>query len=205
MKHNKFLLSAFLFINCLTFDLSANDPFDSKTDQFRLEMIKLWEDHIVWTRNVIISSIDNLGDLNDVTQRLLENQDDIGDAFKPYYGNKKGKKLSKLLREHILIAADIITDAIANNMEKFDKDYKKWKENAQDIAKFLSKINPNWSKKELKNMLYEHLKLTTGEVSSRLQDKWKDDIHFYDKNHVHMLMFADILTAGIIEQFPDKF
>jgi len=32
-----------------------------------------------------------------------------------------------------------------------------------------------------------------------------EDIDFYDKGHVHMLMFSDALTDGIVKQFPDKF
>ena len=178
---------------------------NKKTIQLRLDMRKLWEDHIQWTRNVIISSIANLLDLDAVTQRLLENQDDIGDAFKPYFGKKVGNKLSELLRDHIVLAGAVIADAIANNTQQLHIDYAAWQKNARDIAKFLSKKNHHWSEKELKNMLYKHLELTTGEVTSRLQGDWNADIDFYDRNHVHMLMFSDLLTRGIIKKFPDKF
>jgi len=50
----------------------------------RLGMRKLWEDHIVYTRNYIISALAGLGDADAVAQRLLKNQDDIGDAIKPF-------------------------------------------------------------------------------------------------------------------------
>jgi len=203
----KNILFAMLFVIFSAFGINAKyeNICNKKTIQLRLDMRKLWEDHIVWTRNVIISSIANLLDLNDVTQRLLQNQDDIGDAFKPYYGKKIGNKLSKLLREHIILAAAVIADAIANDTPQLEQDYAKWQDNAKDIAKFLSKQNQHWSKKGLKNMLYKHLELTTGEVTARLQANWESDIQFYDENHVHMLMFADVLTKGIVKEFPNKF
>src|SRR3989338_4380121 len=66
----------------------------------RLAMRKLWEDHIQYTRNYIISALADLEDVDAIAGRLLKNQDDIGDAIKPYYGEDAGKKLESLLKDH---------------------------------------------------------------------------------------------------------
>lgn len=171
----------------------------------QLTMRKLWEDHITYTRNYIISALADLEDTNAVAARLLKNQDDIGDAIKPYYGRSAGNKLSELLRNHIIIATEVVKAAKMGNREELDKSQTKWKANADDIAVFLSDANKNWSKRTLTNMLYQHLKFTTGEVVSRLNKNWEDDIRFYDKGHMHMLKFADVLTEGIEKQFPEQF
>jgi hypothetical protein len=168
-------------------------------------MRKLWEDHIEYTRNYIISALADLGDVDAVAARLLKNQDDIGEAIKPYYGEAAGKQLAGLLRDHILIATEVVKAAKMGNKEDLDKASKKWNANADDMATFLSGANPNWAKKDLTDMLYKHLELTTGEVVSRLNKDWAADTDYYDKGHVHMLMFADMLTDGLIKQFPDKF
>lgn len=171
----------------------------------QLAMRKLWEDHIVYTRNYIVSALADLEDAGAVAQRLLKNQADIGDAIKTYYGDEAGNKLASLLRDHILIATEVVKAAKMGNNEDLGKSDKKWHANADDIAVFLSGANPNWAKKDLTDMLYKHLELTTGEVVSRLKKDWAADIDFYDKGHMHMLMFADALTDGIVKQFPDKF
>jgi len=171
----------------------------------KMTMRKLWEDHIVWTRNFIISAIAGLQDLDAVTNRLLKNQDDIGSAIKPYYGEDAGNKLTKLLREHILLAAKVVKAAKANNKTALDKAQKEWSQNADEIATFLSNANPNWNKKDLLDALQMHLDLTTQEASARLHKNWQDDIKAYDTNHDHMLMFSDALVDGMTKQFPDKF
>ena len=122
----------------------------------------------------------------------------------PSVGNA-GKKLSALLRDHILIAADIVSAAKAGNSDAVSKGEKKWHENADEIATFLSGANPAWPKPVLTDMLYKHLDFTTTEVVSRLKKDWAADIQAYDQGHDHMMMFADSLTDGIVKQFPAKF
>ncbi|RWC59177.1 MAG: acetylglutamate kinase [Mesorhizobium sp.] len=168
-------------------------------------MRKLWEDHITYTRNYIISALAGLPDSDDVAKRLLQNQDDIGDAVKPYYGDAAGQKLAILLKDHIKIATDVVKAAKSGRKNKLAAAQKKWTGNADDIAMFLSKANPNWSEQDLKEMLHKHLELTTGEVVGRLKRDWVADIKSYDEGHVHMLKFADMLTDGIAKQFADKF
>ncbi len=171
----------------------------------RDSMRKLWEEHIVYTRNFIISALGGLEDTSTVAERLLRNQDDIGNAIKPIYGEESGKKLASLLRDHILIAADIVKAAKTGDNDGVAKGQKRWVANADDIATFLSQANPNLPVQTLKDMLYKHLALTTTEVVSRLKKDWASDIAAYDEGHAHMLMFADVLTDGIVKQFPSKF
>jgi len=173
--------------------------------ELKMAMRKLWEDHITYTRNYIISALAGLPDGDAVAKRLLANQDDIGDAIKPYYGGDAGKKLSALLHDHILIATEVVKAAKSGDKEPLAIAQTKWSSNGKDIAAFLSGANPNWSRKDLEKMLQKHLDLTTGEVVGRLQKDWAKDIESYDAGHLHMLMFADMLTDGIVKQFPAKF
>jgi hypothetical protein len=173
--------------------------------ELKMAMRKLWEDHIAYTRNYIISAVAGLEDEGKIAERLLRNQDDIGAAIEPYYGDAAGKQLAALLRDHILIAAEIVAAAKAGKMDQVATGQKKWTANGKDIAAFLSGANPHWPKKDLEHMLQAHLDLTTGEVVGRLKKDWAADIKSYDDGHVHMLMFADTLSEGIVKQFPTKF
>ena len=173
---------------------------------FQNAMRKLWEDHITWTRLYIVSAVGDLADANDTAGRLLQNQTDIGDAIKPYYGEEAGEQLEALLTDHILIAADLITAAKSGDTEAFDAVLASWYANADEIAAFLSAANPEaWPVEEMQAMMREHLDLTLAEASARLTGDWAADIAAYDQIHEQILGMADMLSTGIISQFPKQF
>jgi hypothetical protein len=176
-----------------------------QSDAFATAMRKLWEDHIVWTRNVILCLADDLPGTDQAVARLLQNQDDIGNAIKPYYGEDAGKKLTDLLYSHIKIAAEVVKAARSGNKDALDDAGKRWYANADDISAFLSSANPAWGLADMKKMMYDHLKLTTDEAVARLQKNYPGDILAYDKVHGEILEMADMLSSGIVKQFPAKF
>ena len=176
---------------------------------FHDAMRQLWEDHITWTRLVIVSAAtlpDALPDLDPTVQRLLRNQDDIGDAIKPFYGDAAGEELSRLLREHITVAADLIFAAKSGDTAGVEAASAAWYRNADQIADFLAAANPNnWPATAMRAMMREHLDLTLAEAVARLQGRYQDEISIYDEIHVQILHMADMLSDGIIAQFPAKF
>jgi len=178
---------------------------DSKETALRRSMDKLWEDHVTWTRLFIVSSVANLPDKQATTDRLLQNQVDIGNAIKPFYGDSAGTQLSALLKEHILEAADVVTAAAAGDQPKLDAANAKWRANADQIADFLAKANPNWPQEEMRSMMRTHLELTTNEAVARIKKDWKGDVVAYDKVHDEILSMSGMLSSGIIKQFPEKF
>jgi hypothetical protein len=173
---------------------------------FHDEMRRLWEDHVTWTRVAIISLTSDAPDTEASVGRLLKNQTDIGNAIKPFYGDAAGQELTRLLRDHILIAADLIAAAKAGDDAGVAAAQSRWTANADEIAGFLAAANPrSWNLDEMKAMLHEHLRLTTNEAVARLQHDWAADVAAYDEIHIQALGMADMLSAGIIRQFPSRF
>jgi hypothetical protein len=173
---------------------------------FRNEMRRLWDDHTTWTRLAIISLSDDLPDQDQSVGRLLQNQSDIGDAIKPFYGDAAGDQLTALLRDHIFIAADIIAAAKAVGATAADEAGASWYANADEIATFLSAANPEaWPLDHMKQMMREHLDLTLAEATARLTKDYSVDVAAYDKIHLQILEMADMLSLGIINQFDKQF
>jgi hypothetical protein len=177
----------------------------STAAELKTNMRKLWEDHITWTRNVILCLVDELPGTDQAVKRLLQNQVDIGDAIKTYYGDDAGKKLTVLLYPHITIAGEVVKAAKAGNTAALDEANKRWHANADEIAAFLNKANPAWALADLKMMMNDHLKLTTDEAVQRIKKNYDADVIAYDKVHTEILEMSDMLADGIAKQFPDKF
>jgi hypothetical protein len=173
---------------------------------FRNSMRVLWEQHVAWTRLAIVSFNGGLADLPATEARLLRNQVDIGNAVKPFYGEAAGDQLTGLLRQHILIAVDILGDAKAGHRHALNGDLKRWYANANTIAAFLHRANPhNWPLHEMRAMMHRHLKLTTDEAVAELTGKYPASVAAYDRVEREILGMADMLSTGIIKQFPHRF
>lgn len=173
---------------------------------FNQAMRKLWEDHITWTRLYIVSVAGNLPDQVPTAGRLFQNQVDLGNAIKPFYGDAAGNQLTSLLHDHIALAAQLLAAAKGGDVSGVTTASNAWYANANQIAAFLNSANPkNWPLSAMQSMMKQHLDLTLKEAVDRLQGNFPADIADYDQVHLEILAMADMLSSGIIAQFPENF
>lgn len=160
---------------------------------------RLWVEHVMWTRSFIISTAANLGDLDAVTKRLLQNPVDFSNVLRPLYGGQRAKRFEELFTDHLLIAAQLA--AKEGNAGAVSEQRSKWYVNAEDIATFLSEINPYWNKMNWQSMLFDHLRMTENEAVQYLTRQYAASIDQYDSIQEQALKMADVMTFGIINQF----
>jgi hypothetical protein len=182
-------------------DRSTGVPAHSrhpKTDTLHDAMRRIWEDHIAWTRLFIVSFAAGLGDTELVAGRLLRNQDEIGDMFRPVFGDEAGDAVTALLHDHILGAAAILAAAKAGDSAGAQAAIEAWYANGDDIARALSELNPDsWPFDEMSAMMRAHLDPTLQEGVARLEGRFADGIAIWDTIHDQALMMADMLTDGL--------
>lgn len=278
---------------------------------FHDRMRGLWSDHIVYTRSFIVSASAGIADTGEVLQRLLRNQDEIGEAIKPYYGDAAGSQLASLLRSHIQLAGKALvaakgsqpthagmtmnmrdttnlyvsgrmardtvsarvdttkinsqnpskpsrvtdttkakqpnarvtgdtmshrlpsnqygtvrqdTTAQANvyaqgqmqvqagqqtgqvDSVQLNQAVAALKANGDSIATFLAKANPRGFQREALNTgMQMHIDLLLKEVTAHLKKDWAGSIQALDESHQQALQMADMLSEGIMKQFPSRF
>lgn len=166
---------------------------------------KLWEDHIWWTRIVIISILDSLAqeETGNYTGRLLKNYEDVEDALRPFYGDK-AEEFGDLVKDHLVIAAQILQEAKAGN--NITSLLNQWYDNGNQLATKMNEMNPKfWQLAEAKEMWKVHLDLTLEEAVAHLGKRWAEEIAAFDKVHTAALRMADFFSTGIILQFPEMF
>jgi hypothetical protein len=165
----------------------------------------LWEQHVVWTRLTIVSMVFDLPDVDFVTNRLLRNPKDFEMLLSPLYGERIASAFADLFTSHLVIAAQLVQAAKAGDTEAAEDAEKSWYANADEIAAFLGSINPYWSVQEWKTMLYEHLAMTKSEAVYILTGQYEESIDIFDRIEALALRMADVMTQGIIGQFPYRF
>jgi hypothetical protein len=186
--------------------MTMTDGVTPRQLAFRNAMRQLWEQHVAWTRLAIVSFTFGLPDLGPTEARLLRNQADIGNAVKPFYGRRAGDRLTQLLRRHILIAVAILADAKRGDDGALAADSRAWSRNADAIAAFLHGANPGqWPLGALRQMMHRHLALTTREAVAELSGRSAASVNAYDRVETEIVGMADMLSTGIIAQFPNRF
>jgi len=178
---------------------------------FHDQMRKLWEDHVTWTRLTIVSAVggtngEALPDTGLTVGRLQDNQDEIGAAIVPFFGQAAGDQLAALLHEHISGAVTLVLAAKAGDAAGVDAAKTAWYANGQQIADFLAAANPRyWPQEAMREAMQTHLDQTLQEAVDRLQGNHAAEIQDYEHAHLHILEMADLLSSGIIRKFPDQF
>jgi len=185
---------------------TAVAPPTAARKAFHDQMRKLWEDHVTWTRLAIVTFADGSPSFDATSGRLLQNQRDIGDAIKPFYGPAAGNKLTALLHDHITIAVELLQAAKAGDTDAFNAANTRWYANGNDIADFLAAANPrSWPDAVMRADMKEHLDQSLAEAAHELHGEYAASVSDYEGIHAHILMMADQLSAGIIAQFPSRF
>ena len=89
---------------------AQNESYWVSMNQVQLlkQMNLVWEQHIMWTRMLLISIAENLKDLEATQTRLLRNPKDIADVFRRFYGNAVANRIQQLLTEHLVIGKELI-------------------------------------------------------------------------------------------------
>lgn len=168
-------------------------------------MAHLWGEHMEWTYATVIAFAEGSPALGPSLDRLLQNQVDIGDAIKPFYGAEAGDQLTALLKEHINDAVPVLTAAKAGDSAALDTAVAAWYANANAIGDFLAAANPNWDKAEMESMMQGHITQTIAYASDALGGDFAKAIADYGIAEQHMQDMGDMLSAGLIQQFPKKF
>ena len=203
--HSRFKVTSNMMVKSVIEKLK---PFIAKSgDSVKLDMFmrQIWAENGQYTRNYIISCLGSLDDLDAVSARLIDNQDEVGDVIAPYLGKTLGNKLASQLKNQIVMATKYVSVAKMGDTKSMKMILESSKQNADSIVVFLSSALPTLNKHDAHERLSRYLDFTAEEVACRLNRDWVSDIIAYDNGQAQILVFADELSAAIIKQFPEKF
>ena len=173
--------------------------------EFRSVMRLLWQQHISWARMVMVSLAYDLPDTDVVIARLLQNPVDMGDMLRPLYGDYIADQYTGLIKEHLTLAAELIKALLAGDVQGASAIEKSWYANGDQVAEFLSSINPYLSKQKFQEMFYSHLELTQKEAMAVINKDFEQDIATFDMIAMEAIAMADMISDAITQKYKGLF
>lgn len=188
------VLMLFFSVFCMNVQAAKQGaPAQNVQEQFR----RVWADHVIWTDKLVVSVLKKTEDKEAIMERLMKNQDDIGNSIKPYFGEKAAERFAVLMKEHITIADKVVESAMKGNKGTLEQLKPIWYRNADEMAVFLHSTNPKWEEKQIKEMLYQHLDYMYDNIAAKLIKDNEADIATLDDGYTHMQKFADYLSSRL--------
>jgi hypothetical protein len=173
--------------------------------ELKAELNRLWVDNAVYTRLSILCLTDRLPGTEETLARLMQNQEDMGVSFSTYYGRDKGDEFCQLIASNTSLIVRIIRSKNTGSTQDLEDAQKRLASNYNDILNYLVKVNPYLKRKELEAKLTSIVLLTNKQIDLRLSTDYDLDIQNFDQLLTESIEFSNILSEGIIKQFPKRF
>ena len=165
---------------------------------------KLWDEHLFYTRNAIISLLSGSKDIDAVSERLMKNQEEIAELLYPYYDRNDVEAYTAVLKEHVVLAVNLINKIKAG--EDTTEATKAWYDNGDKMLTWMENENSYyWSRIVTQPLWNDHLKHTMDEVTNRMKEDWTADIESFDYNRSCMSKWAELYATGIVYNNMESF
>ena len=185
---------------------AVGDANPARVAEMKQAFRDLWLGHIFWVRHVVSNIATNDPDERDAAEKeVVANTKQIANTIAPFYGEAASEKLNSLLDVNIDAVREYSEATVARSKQRQDAALARLASNADDIADFLSHVNPYLQKDNVRSLIAAH---GAHHVLQINQYKAKDYAHLgatWPMMRQHVYVIADTLTTALAKQFPSKF
>jgi hypothetical protein len=185
---------------------AVGDANPARVAEMKQAFRDLWLGHIFWVRHVVSNIATNDPDERAAAEKeVVANTKQIADTIAPFYGEAASEKLNSLLDVNIDAVREYSEATVAGNKQQQDAALARLASNADDIADFLSHVNPYLQKDNVRSLIAAH---GAHHVLQINQYKANDYAHLgatWPLMRQHVYVIADTLTMALAKQFPSKF
>jgi hypothetical protein len=154
----------------------------------------LWTERLVWVRQLILSIMLSLRDLNFVAERVQRNTAEFGQILGSVYGLEAGQKFEYLFNKYILILSEIVPTIKSG--QNTDILMQQWLSVAEEIAEFLSQLNPYWDKSEIEALIRNQIQLEFDFASDLKKEKFEQGIANFDPAYDNARKAGQLMIDG---------
>lgn len=193
-------------VGCDSESRIVGDANPARVAEMKQAFRDLWVGHIFWVRHVVSNIATNdPEERNAAEMEVVANTKQIASTMTPFYGEAASEKLYSLLDSNIGAVRDYSEATVAGDKRQQDAALARLASNADEIADFLSHLNPYLQKDTVRSLIATH---GAHHVLQINQYKAKEYAHLgatWPLMRQHIYVIADTLTLALVKQFPSKF
>jgi hypothetical protein len=181
-------------------------PHSAKTSETAAALRDLWIGHIFWVRSVSLAAIEeNDAAIKTAEQQVVANAQAIAASIEPFYGVAAKEAFFKLLAGHYGAVKSYLVATVGNDSSGQGAATKSLTSNAEAIAVFLSKANPNLPKEALQSLLLAHGGHHIQQIQDLKSRNYVAEAKIWESMKVHVYQIADATADALAKQFPKRF
>lgn len=151
------------------------------------------------TRFYIVSKIAGLGDAQYVAQRLNALPGRMKEKFELIFGNKVANKMQDLLLVYVIERERLIDAIISGDEDSIETELARSRELVDEMAAYLSGINPYWSEAEWKDIFYLIIELEMRQTYQARSEEYLDAAQTFKDLMDASLRAADYFAQGFYQ------
>ncbi|MEO5630929.1 MAG: hypothetical protein ABIQ24_11555 [Nitrospiraceae bacterium] len=185
---------------------AVGDANPVRVAEMKQALRDLWVGHIFWVRHVVSNIATNDPEERDAAEKEVgANTKQIANTMTPFYGEAASEKFFSLIDINYGAVREYSEATVAGNKRQQDAALAQLASNADDIADFLSHLNPYLQKDTVRGLIAAH---GAHHVLQINQYKGKEYAHLgatWPMMRQHIYVIADTMTTALAKQFPSKF
>lgn len=156
-----------------------------------------WALLAAWTREYIHSVSHELSNIKEIGDRLYRVPVDFYNLVLPFVGKTNADRVLNLTSLRMIALMTIINAMKNNDVETVNVNTLRLYQLADELATFLARINPYWSRETWRTLFYHNIKLNLDLVTSHMSEDIEKDIALYDELMQHSAVLGDEMSRGM--------
>jgi len=185
---------------------TVGDTNPARVEEMKQTLRDLWVGHIFWVRHVVLNIATNDPEERDAAEKEVgANTKQIANTMTPFYGEVESEKLYRLLDGNISAVREYSEATVAEDKRRQDAALAHIASNADDVADFLSHLNPYLQKETVRGLIAAHGAHHVLQINQYKAKEYARLGATWPMMRQHIYVIADTMTTALVKQFPDKF
>ncbi len=132
---------------------------ESTMDDLEEKMARAWGEHVMLVHMYLVSALNDLPDLTAIMNRMERNVGEITNLFANDLPMETRNTLREMLMQHEQTFSELLSDLRSGNEQGYQENVRRWFEQGNELADFLSRANPAYRRRDLNRYFGDHLQL----------------------------------------------